>query len=305
MADHGFAYDLAFHFNVFHRKVLEASGEEFQSLFVQIMERICPDTFEAVRPYGNQGDWKCDGRLGSQYFQCYAPNDMRASEAIAKITTDFHGCIAKWGAKVLEWTFVHNAPDGLPPQVRSHIDDLKGQNTHIAISEWHRNRLWGLLRELPYTTRAEILGAVPSPEDLQNVSFAELQVIVKYLAKPVAIHPEFGTVLPPDRKIRKNELGPYSTTLLQVGTQQWGRVKDYIDRHPDPEVGEVLRQHFNNEYSRLREAYPGDPDTIFGKLLRFASCSSDDSKMQGAGLAVLTYFFITCDVFETTEEVHR
>lgn len=299
-----FSYDLAFHFHAYHHKVLETSGDGFQALFVQIMERVYPDSFEAVRPYGNQGDWKCDGRLGSQYFQCYAPNAMKAREAITKITGDFQGCLDKWDTAVQEWTLVHNSKDGLPPQVRAHVDGLRGANPQIKISEWHRNRLWDELKGLSYGKRAEVLGAVPSREDLSPVSFAEIQVIVRYLAKSVAIHPDVGTVLAPEEKIRRNDLSPYSATLLRVGSQQWGRVKNYIDRHHDPEVGEVLRQHFVEEYRHLREQHSGDSDVIFGKLHRFASCNSDDPKMQGAGLAVLTYFFIACDVFETAEEVN-
>ena len=54
---------------------LEKKGTEFQDLFVRLAGYAFGPDFEAVRPYGKQGDFKCDGRRVSTgtIFQCYAP----------------------------------------------------------------------------------------------------------------------------------------------------------------------------------------------------------------------------------------
>ncbi|WP_374713781.1 ABC-three component system protein [Symbiobacterium terraclitae] len=302
MPDSYGSIELSFHHMAYHLRVLESSGEAFQHLFVQIMERAYPGSFESVKPYGNQGDWKCDGRLGGQYFQCYAPAEMKVAVATAKIREDFAGCIARWGDRVKEWTLVHNSREGLPAPIWDLLDSLRSAYPNVEITCWHRNRLWEELKNLPYSTRCEVLGAVPGRSEVQQVTFAELEVIVKYLNNVKPSSSEIGTVVPPEEKMEKNKLGNYARQLITIGVSEFARVKSYIDRSPDPNVGEVLRQRFNEEYRRLKAEYPDEPDLVFGKLHRFASCWSDDTKIQGAGLTVLCYFFVTCDVFRTEEE---
>ena len=46
----------------FKLRCYEASGDDFQRLFEDIMERARPG-FVRIRPYGNIGDRKCDGFL--------------------------------------------------------------------------------------------------------------------------------------------------------------------------------------------------------------------------------------------------
>ena len=41
---------------------LEKKEAEFQDWFVKLASHAFGPDFEAVRPYGNQGDLKCDGR---------------------------------------------------------------------------------------------------------------------------------------------------------------------------------------------------------------------------------------------------
>lgn len=53
---------LALHFRT---AFLEKKGTEFQDWFAKLASDAHGADFEIVRPYGNQGDWKCDGRMVS------------------------------------------------------------------------------------------------------------------------------------------------------------------------------------------------------------------------------------------------
>ncbi len=289
---------LAFHHNSFQVKVLESSGMEFQDLFVRIMERAFPDHFEAVRPYGNQGDWKCDGRMLGCYYQCYAPNELTDRKVIAKINEDFNGCIQKWGNSVREWTFVHNSCNGLPPTVRKNIDQLRQANPGIAISEWNRNKLWTILESISYLKRSEVLGHVPSQNEVSSFTHAELAVIVSFLAKNQYDDTLIDDVLPIEDKILKNRLGVHSRKLIMIGVGGAPRVDAYINMHPDSSVGEEIRKTVVAKYSELRYAHPREPDLVFGAMCAFVAAGSLDAKVQGAALAVIGYFFSSCDIFE-------
>ena len=74
-------------------------------------------------------------------------------------------------------------------------------------------------------------------------------------------------------------------------------VKQYINKNPDINFGERLKQGFVNKYLELKKSGI-EGDELFLSLFEFASNNSQDLKTQAAGLAVLTYFFETCEVFE-------
>ena len=59
----------------FREAFLEKKGTEFQDWFVRLASHAFGSDFEAVRPYGKQGDLKCDGRRISTgtIFQVLCP----------------------------------------------------------------------------------------------------------------------------------------------------------------------------------------------------------------------------------------
>ena len=81
----------------FKAAFLEKQGTEFQDWFAQLAGHALGSDFEAVRPYGNQGGWKCDGRQVSTgtIFQCYAPHAENDKKTISKIDEDFAGVLTK------------------------------------------------------------------------------------------------------------------------------------------------------------------------------------------------------------------
>jgi len=105
-------------------------------------------------------------------------------------------------------------------------------------------------------------------------------------------------ITPPYDKIKKNELSPVVENLVRMGLARTKLVREYIRRNLDQEFGERLKMGFVEKYNELtKEGIKGD--ILFDSLLEFASNRSSDFREQAAGLAVLSYFFETCDVFET------
>ena len=95
----------AFYRMKFHVAFLEKKGAEFQDWFAKLAARAFGPDFEAVRPYGNQGDLKCDGRQVSTgtIFQCYAPYQMKQAELNAKMDRDFRGAYENWRGDMTRW----------------------------------------------------------------------------------------------------------------------------------------------------------------------------------------------------------
>lgn len=83
----------AFYAKDFRIAFLMKKGTAFQDWFSELAGHAFGSDFEAVRPYGNQGDWKCDGRRLSTgtIFQCYAPESVSDQNTIAKIDADLAG----------------------------------------------------------------------------------------------------------------------------------------------------------------------------------------------------------------------
>lgn len=105
----------------------------------------------------------------------------------------------------------------------------------------------------------------------------------------------------PDEKMSRNGLTHKVKFLLDMGLAKAGEVRHFIENNAKvnfPDVPEKLKQSLNSEYTKLvKEGLKGDE--LFLQLYRFSSHNNQDPSRQAAGLAVLCYFFETCDVFES------
>lgn len=130
-----------------------------------------------------------------------------------------------------------------------------------------------------------------------KIDFSELDVICKYLkSTPITIL-ENITVIPPEEKIKKNNLSPEVGNLITMGMLQSKLVKDYLNRNPDIEFSDRLRAGFVRKYQEL--VVSGlERDGLFYGLFDFATQNSLEPGIRAAGLAVLTHFFQICEVFE-------
>jgi len=134
--------------------------------------------------------------------------------------------------------------------------------------------------------------------EIVNVTFAELNVVTKYLVSGQYNLSYNLTIVPPKDKIKKNNLSRSIEVLITMGTIQVKQVTDYIDKAPDINFGERLKQEFVNKYEQLKNEENMHGDDLFNALLDFSCGGSNDFKERAAGLAVLVYLFEKCDVFE-------
>lgn len=159
--------------------------------------------------------------------------------------------------------------------------------------EWTVDKLKRTKREHEEWVENSLLHAIP------NTTFAELEVIMKYLATaPIPENYEVYLDLTPiKKKIKRNELSESVEKLITIGLLQVEQVKDYLNKNIDLQFAERLRAGFVNEYNNL--SYQGlNGDALFYALRDFASNNSPNFNIIAAGLSVLTYYFELCEVFE-------
>ncbi|MBF0383464.1 MAG: hypothetical protein HQL69_20785 [Magnetococcales bacterium] len=278
----------------FHSK----GGTEFQDWFVKIAGFAYGPDFEEVRPYGNKGDFKCDGRKIStgSIFQCYAPHILKDVDTIEKVKADFKGALSHWGASMKQWIFVHNDSRGLPATVVQCLDQLRNTHKNIVIETWSEPEIRELVMGLSLNQLQDLFGLAPSLPVFNQIGFEELKPVVDAIAQKEP-DPASSPLTPPSpEKLEKNDLSPDAAGLLKVGRRKERLVEDFFGKTIHPDLGEKIAEAFRNRYLELK-TMELTSDRIFGYLQDFAGMTGEP-KQQGAALAVLSYFFERCDIFE-------
>lgn len=283
----------------FRLAYLEKKGTEFESWFVELASRALGADFEPVAAHGRDGDFKCDGRRLSTrtIYQCYAPQQMNQARTIKKIDADFHGARQHWPGWMREWTLVHNRIDGLPPRVGQRIDELRAQHPDVGIAVWGRPQLEAeLFSKLDSMGWEAVFGFAPSAEGVDDLAPTDIVDVIEALERE-APGPTPDAIEPPSpQKLQRNDLSDDVAILLQAGRKKEALVARYFDMHPSPELGEKIAVAFRRRYAELRAAELA-PDEIFAKLQQNAG-GDGTPKRQTAALAVLSYYFERCDIFE-------
>lgn len=284
-------YELKFR-DAYHRK----TGNEFQDFFADIMAKAHPTDFIRVRPWGNVGDRKNDGYLQSTrtLFQVYAPNEMSAASAVAKIDEDFNGALPYWQEHFDRWVFVHNSETGLGPDVTKKLLDLDAAH-EVTVSHWGEEELRQKVFELTQDNLASLLGPAPNLRDMLDIGLEALAPVLDQVAAMRA--PESPDLRPPPAdKISRNMLSQHVETLLKAGMTRAELVRKYFSVQPTSQ--DEIAQSFRQQYEVVR-ASGMSPDETFSELQRFAGGEAVPSPAkQCAVLAVIAFFFEECDIYE-------
>jgi hypothetical protein len=282
----------------FENAFLREKGKAFETLFARIMAHGFAGDFQPVRPYGAKGDLKCDGYRASDrtVFQCYAPDSTKLRDLLAKIDEDFHGAVAHWGQRLHRWTFVHNDIRGLPAKAVQKLAELEGTNPKIQIGTFAEAEMRSVAMGLELHQLEDLFGPVPSQRTLERLDFAALRpVLIAIQRQEPPVDPPLGA--PSPLKLQNNALSHDAAGLLRQGRRREKLVQDFFDAWPDPSFGEAIARGFRNRYQALKSVGLG-PDEIFGELQAFAGGMDGEPSRQAAVLAVLSYFFESCDIFE-------
>jgi len=136
-------------------------------------------------------------------------------------------------------------------------------------------------------------------EGATEITFSELDVISKYLTNDdLQPNSEF-IIITPQEKIQKNNLTEKTTSLLRHGLISYKKVDDYISNISkiDPNFPRALKAGFVSKYNELlKDGYIGDD--LFFELHNFSCGNSNNFRIMAAGLTVLTYLFMICEIFE-------
>jgi hypothetical protein len=288
---------------VFEKDYLKKNGNEFQDFFSEIMEKCHPGDFQRVRPWGRDGDKKNDGYLRSDrvLFQVYAPNEMRADDAIAKIDEDFYGALSHWKLDFDKWVFVHNSREGLGPHILKKLNELTDLHHPIIACSWGYEELRRIVFTLNEADLASLLGFAPTSKDMLNLRYENIQEVLNHISRQKFPLSQDVRPVPPD-KLNLNHLSEDVQILLTAGMRKADLVGNFFRDHPNPQYGDEIALAFNKEYRECK-IVSMEPDIIFFKLQEFAGGQDRESPAyEAAILAVLAYLFEQCDIFERSPE---
>ena len=282
------------------------TGNEFQSFFNCIMSARFPGDFVATRPWGQHGGEKCDGYILStgKFYQVYAPDALDYKATINKMQADFTGALDKWGAKIKEWIFVHNARVGVPPHVLQQLTTFQKENPTITFSHMGKGELKSALFESGDNSIRDILGTIPTYTDINNLSMECIRQTL-FGIKWSTPTPSVPIVPVSEKKLEANGLSDETKQLFEVGMIKSRLMENFFNQWHDPNLEEKTAAEMNNIY-KMAVADHLCPDDVFQKILTtIAGQDLGNPAKTVASLTIMAYFFQTCDIFEQPrEEAH-
>lgn len=168
---------------------------------------------------------------------------------------------------------------------------------HTQIDKQEREFPVDRLHRLKSEHEAKVREAMA--EAFAGVGFPELEEATKWIlhVQPGQASQDFSLIAPED-KLKKNELGNSSRIIVTMGLSLAREVGTYIESvaQTDSDFPERLKVGFLNEYYRLRkDGHVGD--NLFDLMCRFAQRGLTEQARRSAGIAVLVYLFEACEVF--------
>lgn len=277
-------------------------GIAFQDWFVRLAGYSFGADFEEIRSYGRYGDKKCDGfRVSSgTVFQCYAPYETKEAELIAKVAEDFNGALLHWGDDMREWIFVHNDSRGLPPNAVQQVKKLREMHAPLKIAIWSEPELFDLFNGLDSSKLLVLFGPAASIATIDRLVMPDLVPIIEALAQREPDVNDPPLTPPSPGKLARNALSTESDLFLQMGRRKSALVETYFRKSPRAELGERIAEAFRKRYAELK-AFDLPVEEIFKHLQEYAGFGGEP-RQQGAALAVLAYFFDSCDIFEDSTD---
>lgn len=135
---------------------------------------------------------------------------------------------------------------------------------------------------------------------MSQVGFAAISILLEHLeSSPDTCKPEDWTILGIEEKINRNQLSKTTKMYMTMGLLKVHEVKRFIESMDEslPGFSQKTRTVFVNQYRQEREN-GSDPDSIFSNLLIFTEGKNAGIGKRTAALAILTYLFERCEVFE-------
>lgn len=232
----------------------------------------------------------------------YAPNEMRAADAISKIDEDFNGALPYWEEFFDSWVFVHNSRDGLNPDVTTKLLTLADTSKPVAILHWGFAELKDEVFRLCDENLIRLLGYAPSNRGMNQLRYDNIRAVLLNVSKrEPSQNLEIRPV--PGNKIKYNMLSANVEIMLNSGMRKANLVREFFQNHSDPRYGDIVAADFKEKYQEIRRSII-EPDEIFHELQSFAAGDARSNPgIECATLAVLAYLFEECEIFERPPEL--
>ena len=291
-------------------------GKEFERKIGDILS-CAYDDFIDPEPYGNEGDWGCDGYVdgGRTVFACYGSGQAsrESSYLKSKVRKDLDRAFVKW-PMMEQWTFITNAKPS-PTFAQKVWEPLKNEYSNKAgrslkLNLWGYREIHKLLFSLGRSDLDFVFPGFADDRDFNLEDFIELldDIVASDDGNSGSHGDEDGgssgiqEVSP--YKMDYNQIDEEGRENLKMGMRQSHAVSEFFSHHPDPAYGDRIAQRMHANYLEARRASTdamGILDTLYQRV------GGKDYRSRGitrrmSTYAAVAYFFQTCDVFENAPE---
>lgn len=297
---------------MFTNKCLKAKGQAFEDLFNQVMI-LRNNDFRKVAAYGNIGDRKNDGFLPSTgtYYQVFAPANLNSTRtsanAVTKLDEDFNKLYQSWNDTIPIKSFkyvLNDKQEGTPPQVELKMGELRNSFSTIGFSTYTLDDLIAEFDLLSIEHKQDIIGFIPSTNQLTTVSVPAITNTINHLKERLHEVPkpnEDFNQIEYLEKINFNYLPVNVSDLMLKAETQIYLLEEYFKMHDNKSLRDLLKNYYSYTYETQKSEY-GEINDINSSLIFFRlldETAYDKSKeAQNASLILISYFFISCDIYE-------
>lgn len=283
----------------------EKKETNFEVWINDIFRAIYGADFKTVKPYGGEGDDKCDGYLfpDKLVIQCYAPSaKLNQSKLINKIQDSFSGASKKW-PYMKEWIFICNDFGGIPAKATRHIEQMKIDYARIVIAIWDANDTKNFILTLNQNILDQLFNKPPTSDTFNQLNIQDVRDmghLIEGFIGDYGYSPQddIRPVAPSAQKINKNNLSEEAIELFKLGQKKSGLVKNYIESLPDPDFAENVATKIRSFYDKLKED-GRNAEQIFAEMhMFFGGRRLNLPRYQACIYSYMVYFFDRCDFFE-------
>lgn len=287
-------------------KLRKSGGDAFQGFFSDVMLKLHGSDYVRTRPFGSLGDKGCDGyrQSSGEVYQCYGAlngDGGKVAYLISKMNEDFAKANKALTAIMKEWHMVHNLVDGLPVEAIQKLDGLRKANMSLAFGFIGMEGFEERIFSLEPAKIEDLLGIAATSQDAQNMQITELRDLISSVAAATDdVSFDVATIKPvPPEKLDINKLPSHWRALIASGWQNTHLVVAYLNKHPNPLIGEMIAQVFRVRYEYLKSQHLTPSAIMSGLYETVVGMGTVTARRQVAAQALLAFLFESCDIFES------
>ncbi|WP_181776695.1 ABC-three component system protein [Amycolatopsis pittospori] len=281
-------------------KLAELHGNSFEDFFQSLMCLRDP-SFIDVRTAGQLGDQGSDGLLLHirKLYACYAPEVFDAAKTVAKFESDFQKAKTKRADQFDKFVFVHNDLRGVHPVISTCLAEHSKKYNDIKFEQFGYRHFRDESCRLELDQVEDLLGmALPVQELAYGVALEELEPLLAHLREGRVRNfdpTEISAVS--KQKLDYNRFSEDVKDELRRSIIRSADIDAYYQELIDITERDEVAAAFREEFLRICDKID-EPDDILWQLEQYVlGNASAPIRMRKAALAILAYFFQSCDIF--------